>query len=113
MRVALILVLFLFAFPLPSRAEDHGQYAAVPAPIRACFKAQRNALNTPCCDGADATRVEDPDWGQNDKGYWVRINGKVIQIPADRLAQGKPCVGYAVVWFYNGNLQCFMAGSRS
>lgn len=79
------------------------------------FKSLQNGYGTSCCDYADGSRVEDPDWRQNDDGsYSVVWKGQWIKLDPKRVLQGTNRVGYAILW---GNPSvdqpyCFLPGAR-
>ena len=70
----------------------------------------------PCCDGSDATRVDDADWETKDGHYRVRIDGEWVDVPNDAVVDGPNRAGRTMVWPYylNGafvGVRCFMPGS--
>jgi hypothetical protein len=71
----------------------------------------------PCCDGSDATRLDDADWETRDGHYRVRIDGEWIDIPTDAVVDGPNRAGHAMVWPYyqdgHPKARCFMPGSMS
>ncbi len=109
-------ILFLGAvciFALPAAATDQGQYANVPANVRAWFKAVRSPNGVPCCDIADGHRTT---WrGRSDGGYDAQIDGQWVPVPSEAVVEnaGNP-VGEAVVWYtkFNGKafIRCFVPG---
>jgi hypothetical protein len=42
----------------------------------------------PCCEGADAKRVDDADWDTKDDHYRVRIDGEWVDVPKDAVVDG-------------------------
>ena len=54
------------------------------------FRSLANSQGTPCCDGSDATRIEDVDWqticeaGTGECHYQVRLEGKWWHVPPSR-----------------------------
>ena len=69
----------------------------------------------PCCDGSDATRVDDADWETRDGHYRVRIDGEWVDVPDEAVVPGPNYAGRTMVWPYylNGHpkARCFMPGS--
>lgn len=70
----------------------------------------------PCCDGSDATSLDDPDWENNSGHYRVRLNGEWVNVPEDAVIDEPNRDGRAMVWPYyiNGELRgirCFMPGA--
>ena len=82
----------------------------------AWFKSLKNQLGTPCCDYADGTRIEDPDYRENDDGsYEVNVpeRGGWKHVDRDRVVRATNRIGYAVIWWSKGseNPWCFMPGA--
>ncbi len=100
------------ALPVPAIATDQGQYANVPANVRAWFKSVKSPSGVPCCDIADGHRT---DYDMREDGYWVKIDGDWVPVPGEAVVQnaGNP-VGEAVVWYtkFNGRafIRCFVPG---
>ena len=69
----------------------------------------------PCCDGTDATRVDDADWETKDGHYRVRIDGEWVDVPNEAVVSGPNLAGRTMVWPYylNGHPKArrFMPGS--
>ncbi|MHC2256128.1 hypothetical protein ACVILK_005820 [Bradyrhizobium embrapense] len=69
----------------------------------------------PCCDGSDATRVDDADWDTRDGHYRVRLEGEWVDVPDEAVVSGPNRAGHTMVWPYylNGHPRprCFMPGS--
>jgi hypothetical protein len=79
------------------------------------FKSLRSGKG-PCCDGSDATSLDDPDWENNNGHYRVRIDGAWIDVPDEAVLDTPNRDGRAMVWPYyiNGELhgiRCFMPGA--
>jgi hypothetical protein len=57
------------------------------------FRSLANSQGTPCCDGSDATRIEDVDWqticeaGTGECHYQVRLEGKWWHVPPTAVVQ--------------------------
>ena len=99
----------------PTSARDAGQYSQVSPEIRTWFKGLRSQAGVSCCDTADGTRVEDPDWRINSNGtYSVKLDGEWQNVPADAVILDKNRVGYTIVWTYfqDGKrmVRCLMPG---
>ena len=118
-----ILVIFMIVFIIgilwiisgASHARDLGQYSHISADVKACFNALKDKGGVSCCDTADGTRLEDPDWRADDGGgHSVRLeDGNWHKVPpsADIVGVVKPCVNYSIVWRMNGRIVCFLPGS--
>ncbi|QPF87044.1 hypothetical protein IC762_12400 [Bradyrhizobium genosp. L] len=68
----------------------------------------------PCCDGSDATSLEDPDWDMKDGHYRVRLDGEWIDVPPEAVVTVPNRYGSALVWPYSGyqkGIRCFMPGT--
>jgi hypothetical protein len=69
----------------------------------------------PCCDGSDATRVDDADWDTREGHYRVRIDGEWVDVPNDAVVDGPNRAGRTMVWPYyldgHPKARCFMPGS--
>lgn len=79
------------------------------------FRNLRSPRGFPCCDYADGTRIEDPDYMENDDGsYEVNARGGWVHIDKERVVDGTNRVGYAILWWGMGSPQpyCFLPGSR-
>ena len=79
----------------------------------------------PCCDGSDATRLEDVDWetviSDGESHYRVKIEGEWYDVPPNAVVQGPNRAGVALVWPYpewppgdathkHWAIRCFMPG---
>ena len=79
------------------------------------FRGLRSSRGFPCCDYADGTRIEDPDYRENEDGsYDVQARGQVIHIPPEKIVQGTNRVGYAILWWGTSAPEpyCFLPGAR-
>ena len=93
--------------------------------LSAWFKSLADSHGTPCCDGSDATRIEDVDWqtvceaGTGECHYQVRLEGKWWDVPPTAVVQSGNRVGPALVWpVYYGDhdkiavlIRCFLPGA--
>lgn len=84
--------------------EDNGWYMTLKSPG-----------GGPCCDGSDINHVDNLDWGTQNKPnshYWVRVEGKVIDVPDDKIVKGPNRAGFALEWHYYHDgepiIRCFM-----
>lgn len=73
---------------------------------------------SPCCDGSDAKRIDDVDWGTRDGHYIVRLDGEWVEVPDSAVVEGPNRAGPTMVWPYylNGamrGVRCFMPGSMT
>jgi len=110
-----ILGLLLACWIVPTLARDDGRYAQ--SPFKQWFENLQNQNGVNCCSGADGFRVEDPDWGIDEAGYWVRLDGALHRIEPQFLVKDRNRVGYAIVWPYVADgktlVRCFMPGATS
>ena len=93
--------------------------------LSAWFESLADSHGTPCCDGSDATRIEDVDWqtvcegGTGECHYQVRLEGKWWDVPPTAVVQSGNRVGPALVWpVYYGDhdkiavlIRCFLPGA--
>ena len=93
--------------------------------LSAWFKSLADSHGTPCCDGSDATRIEDVDWqticeaGTGECHYQVRLEAKWWDVPPTAVVQSGNRVGPALVWpVYYGDhdkiavlIRCFLPGA--
>jgi hypothetical protein len=104
------IVLLILAAVLPAKAHDHNRPGLTP-----WFESLRSRANAPCCDGSDATRLDDIDWESKDGKYRVRLNGQWVDVPEDAVIDGPNRAGPPMVWpyFQMGvpiGVRCFMPG---
>jgi hypothetical protein len=73
--------------------------------------AQRNQNDGMCCDGEDAVMLSDTDWRMKDGHYEVRFSGAWVTVPdwAQTVTPDNP-TGSALVWIWQGRVQCFKPG---
>src|SRR5262249_57689338 len=93
--------------------------------LSAWFKSLTNSLAVPCCDGSDATRIEDVDRqtvceaGTAECHYQVRLEGNWWDVPPTAVVQSGNRVGPALVWpvYYQEHdkiavrIRCFLPGA--
>lgn len=112
------LALMLVAWSGVAWGHDHNR-----PDLNDWFMGLHSKGNSPCCDGSDATALDDPDWevieyaGEKPK-YRVRIEGNWIDVPDSAVVDAPNKDGRAMVWPYyiNGEMRgirCFMPGSMS
>jgi hypothetical protein len=111
--VPLLVGLVLISLSVGSRAHDHHR-----PDLKPWFESLRSRANTPCCDGTDATRLDDIDWESKGGRYRVRLNGQWVDVPEDAVIDGPNRAGTAMVWpfFQMGaptGIRCFMPGSMT
>ena len=108
-------IIFMMATLCGANARDLGQYSHVSPEVRACFKALHDKGGYSCCDFADGTRLEDPDWRADEEGgHSVRLeDGAWHKVPpaADIAGSATPCVSYPIVWRMHGRIVCFLPGA--
>lgn len=96
----------------PARAHDHDR-----PELKPWFKSLESKSKASCCDGSDATRLDDVDWETKDGRYRVRIYGEWIDVPESAVVDGPNRAGVALVWPLRGYLglsvRCFMPGSMT
>ena len=106
----ILLVLALSIHPL--RAHDHDRPG-----LDAWFKSLESRAKAACCDGTDATRLDDVDWESRDGRYRVRIEGEWIDVPESAVVDGPNRAGPAMVWPVRGymglSIRCFMPGAMT
>ena len=105
----------MFFFIQDAQAHDHKR-----ADLTNWYKGLQSKQGYPCCDGSDATRLEDVDWDTKcEEGichYRARINGQWIVIPDETIVTGPNLSQMTQIWPYkdaNGltRIRCFMPGS--
>jgi len=115
----LMLALVLLILPPPTGlARDNGQYAQVDPVIRDWFRSRTDRNGVNCCDMADGTRLEDPEWDCSDDDHcWVILAGVRMEVPVQAIIKSPNMVGYAIVWWINSAngvvIRCFQSGSRA
>lgn len=86
------------------------------------FRSLTNFEGMPCCDGSDATRIEDVDWqticeaGTDECHYQVRLEGQWWNVPPPAVVQSGNRLGPALVWpVYRRDheifIRCFLPGA--
>ena len=79
------------------------------------FRGLRSKQGFPCCDYADGTRIEDPDYRENDDGsFEVFARSTWTHIDKAHVVSGTNKVGYAILWWGTAAPQpyCFLPGSK-
>lgn len=111
-KVALVFAVLAYVALMLSTvfAHDHDN-----PQLNGWFK-ELKSKNGPCCDGADAMRLDDPDWDNDAGHYRVRLEGKWVDVPPEAVVEGPNKSGVALVWPYveNGRMErvrCFMPGT--
>lgn len=101
-------------------ARDVGQFTTTPDPaIRDWIRSLSDQDGHNCCDFADGTRLEDPDWECHDDTHCaVRIDGDWITVPEKALLKSRNRLGFAIVWRFKDSdghtkIRCFLKGSES
>lgn len=108
-RAALVAAL---SFPLSADAFDSEKWGHDDA-TREWFKSLHNQYGIPCCDYADGSRIEAPDYKENDDGsYEVFAHGEWMHVSKEHIIAGSNRVGYAIYWGRPGIVFCFMPGAR-
>lgn len=103
----------LLIFASSAFAHDHNKPF-----LNDWFKSLK-AGGVPCCDGSDATRLDDVDWETRDGHYRVRLEGEWYDVPDDAVIKQPNLAGPTMVWpviinELNGGrkyyIRCFMPG---
>lgn len=119
MRIKTILLASIMAAGT-ALAHDHDH-----PELTGWYKSLVNSNGSPCCDGSDALRIEDPDWQSvcDDKGchYQVRLDGRWWDVPEYAVVKGPNKSGKALVWPIRYGfpdkpadyvIRCFMPGAE-
>ena len=82
------------------------------------FMSLQSKGKSPCCDGSDATRLDDVDWESEDGHYRVRLEGEWVDVPDSAVVNGPNRAGPTMVWPYYVNgamrgVRCFMPGNMT
>jgi hypothetical protein len=72
---------------------------------------QRNQKDAMCCHGGDTVMLSDTDWRMKGDHYEVRFGGVWMIVPdwARTVTQDNP-TGSALLWIWQGRVQCFKPG---
>jgi hypothetical protein len=107
----LIGVVLLWLVHDPARPELNGWFLGL------------SSAKGPCCDGSEATRLDDVDWAsvtdttKPDVHYKARVQGEWIDVPDSAVVEGPNRAGPAMLWpyFKDGHPQarCFLPGSMT
>lgn len=108
-----MIVLFLVMAVGSVLAHDHKR-----PELNGWFMGLKSNAGSPCCDGSDATSLDDPDWESKDGHYRVKLEGEWVDVPDSAVVQGPNRAGPAMVWPYylNGGMRgvrCFMPGTMT
>lgn len=113
--------LLLVAVPAPPlAARDTGQYAQTDPRLQDWFRSRKDNFGVSCCDTADGTRVDDPDWECTDQDHCrVKLDdGNWYDVPERALLRDQAGPGFAIVWrildpVTGWFIRCFQPGSRA
>lgn len=98
-----------------AHARDDGRYAN--SPLKPWFESLHNKNGVQCCDVADGMAVADVDWDTEDGHYRVRLDGKWVAVPDDRVVTQPNRIGRSIVWpqYLNGEpiVRCFLPGTMT
>jgi len=89
--IAALAALWFTSWPAHSRPGP--QWAQVDEGTRDWFRSLHSATGFPCCDYADGSRLEDPEWRQDDSlpdgqpTYSVFLDGQWYSIPAEKVVR--------------------------
>jgi len=111
MMRAFIIILPAIALCIsPARGHDHDKPW-----LNDWFMSLQSRGGEPCCDGSDATRLDDVDWESKDGHYRVRIGGEWVDVPDSAVIDAPNRDGPAMVWPYYFNrkphVRCFIPGT--
>jgi len=107
------LILLVLALSIhPILAHDHARPG-----LDGWFKGLTSRAGASCCDGSDATRLDDVDWESKDGRYRVRLYGEWIDVPESAVIDGPNLAGPAMVWplrgYLGSTIRCFIPGTMS
>lgn len=110
---SMVIVLVLLLTVHFAKAHDHNR-----PELNDWFRGLKSNSGAWCCDGADATRLDDVDWDTKGGHYRVRINGAWIDVPDGAVINEPNRDGQTMVWpIYGPNgsigVRCFILGSGS
>ena len=106
-----------------SSASSHG-----PPELTPWFESLHSKNKIACCDGGDATRIEDADWEskaghyrvrlpRSPQGYGVGEAGVWVDVPDEAVVEVPNKDGRTLVWPYYVNgmpvVRCFLPGSMT
>jgi hypothetical protein len=106
-----------------SSASSHG-----PPELQDWFMGLASKNKVACCDGGDATRIEDADWEskaghyrvrlpRSPQGYGVGEAGVWVDVPDEAVVEVPNKDGRTLVWPYYVNgmpvVRCFLPGSMT
>lgn len=112
MRFILLTITTICFLAIPSPIYSHD--ASRPE-LKDWFMGLKSKNGVSCCDGSDATRLDDIDWDSKDGHYRVRLNKEWVDVPDEAVIIDPNKAGPTMVWPYyiNGALvgiRCFMPG---
>lgn len=92
-------------------AHDHAR-----SELDGWFKSLKSNGGAYCCDGSDATSLDNVDWDSKDGRYRVRIKGAWVDVPDGAIINEPNLDGQTMVWPIwgpNGSVgvRCFIPGS--
>ena len=69
-----------------------------------------------CCDYADGSRLEDPDWEYDGTTYKVRLEKMWYTVPEKAVVKDTNRLGFAIVWRFQDAegrwfIRCFLPGA--
>lgn len=107
--IAALLAVILFCVAAYAHDHEHPENDA-------CLAGLMSKSGSSCCDGQDATRLDDAEWRTKGVHYQVELEGEWVDVPDNALIQGgKGCPGPTRVWtmHLNGKLypHCFAPGA--
>jgi hypothetical protein len=82
------------------------------------FKSLQSTSKSPCCEMAEAMRLDDVDWETKDGHYRVRLESEWIDVPDSAVVEGPNRAGPTMVWPWRtdgklNKVRCFMPGSMT
>jgi hypothetical protein len=110
-----LIVCFGLLVASTASAHDHNR-----PDLNGWYESLHSPGGGPCCDMSDTNHVNDLDWETQSKDsshYRVRIDGKWIDVPDDKVVEAPNKAGFAMEWHYyfDGEpiIRCFMPGQMS
>lgn len=112
-----LVVVFIVAAAMFAWRAAHAHDHARPE-LDDWFLGLTSKAKAPCCDGSEATRLDDVDWETRDGHYRVRLEGEWIDVPDSAIVEGPNRAGPTMVWPYRSNghlnkVRCFLPGSMT
>lgn len=86
-------------------------YSGPPTALAGWFESLKSPGGGFCCAEADG---QDTEYDTADGHYRVPLDGKMVEVPDDRVITEPNLHGHAMVWFdYQKNIRCFIPGAQT